>query len=181
MRPNVNTPVSSRAMMLRARERREGGSREHEGGHQTSCLSFHRQLVFTASSLFLREAQIYRTDPTFVMTLPVAVLAALTASAATALTPSHGYAASFAGGRPIAAAVVRDGAHQDLQFPGMRVVRAARSEGGDDGRGGGAPGLPGRPLARRPRASVGVGLSAGDSILSQSAPPRHGSPSCRQR
>ena len=46
------------------------------------------------------------------MTLPVAVLAALTASAAAALTPSHGYAASFAGGRPIAAAVVRDGAHR---------------------------------------------------------------------
>ena len=41
------------------------------------------------------------------MTLAVAVLAALTASAAAALTPSHGYAASFAGGRPIAAAVVR--------------------------------------------------------------------------
>ena len=55
------------------------------------------------------------------MTLPVAVLAALTASAAAALTPSHGYAASFAGGRPIAAAVVRDGAHQDLQFPGMEA------------------------------------------------------------
>ena len=77
--------------------------------------------MFTASSLFLREAQIYRTDPTFVMTLPVAVLAALTASAAAALTPSHGYAASFAGGRPIAAAVWRDGAHQDLQFPGMEA------------------------------------------------------------
>ena len=42
------------------------------------------------------------------MTLPVAVLAALTASAAAALTPSHGYAASFEGGRPIAAAVWRD-------------------------------------------------------------------------
>ena len=55
------------------------------------------------------------------MTLPVAVLAALTASAAAALTPSHGYAASFAGGRPIAAAVWRDGAHQDLQFPGMEA------------------------------------------------------------
>ena len=55
------------------------------------------------------------------MTLAVAVLAALTASAAAALTPSHGYAASFAGGRPIAAAVVRDGAHQDLQFPGMEA------------------------------------------------------------
>ena len=55
------------------------------------------------------------------MTLPVAVLAALTASAAAALTPSHGYAASFASGRPIAAAVVRDGAHQDLQFPGMEA------------------------------------------------------------
>ena len=40
------------------------------------------------------------------MTLPVAVLAALTASATAALTPSHGYAASFAGGRPIAAAVL---------------------------------------------------------------------------
>ena len=53
------------------------------------------------------------------MTLAVAVLAALTASAAAALTPSHGYAASFAGGRPIAAAVWRDGAHQDLQFPGI--------------------------------------------------------------
>ena len=37
--------------------------------------------------------------------------ARVTASAAAALTPSHGYAASFAGGRPIAAAVVRDGAH----------------------------------------------------------------------
>ena len=49
------------------------------------------------------------------------MLAALTASAAAALTPSHGYAASFAGGRPIAAAVWRDGAHQDLQFPGMEA------------------------------------------------------------
>ena len=56
------------------------------------------------------------------MTLPVAVLAALTASAAAPLTPSHGYAASFAGGRPIAAAVVRDGAHQDLQFRRARVA-----------------------------------------------------------
>ena len=55
------------------------------------------------------------------MTLAVAVLAALTASAAAALTPSHGYAASFAGGRPIAAAAVAHGAHQDLQFPGMEA------------------------------------------------------------
>ena len=85
--------------------------------------------MFTASSLFLREAQIYRTDPTFVMTLPVAVLAALTASAATALTPSHGYAASFAGGRPIAAAVWRDGAHQDLQFLGMSRDASATPSG----------------------------------------------------
>ena len=70
------------------------------------------------------------------MTLPFAVLAALTASAAAALTPSHGYAASFAGGRPIAAAVWRDGAHQDLQFPGMEAAGAA-------GRGAGARGKAG--------------------------------------
>ena len=59
------------------------------------------------------------------MTLPVAVLAALTASAAAALTPSHGYAASFAGGRPIAAAVVRarDRRHLREDHKRARVVR----------------------------------------------------------
>ena len=87
-------------------------------------------LVFTPSKPLLpRSANL--TCPLLApqMTLPVAVLAALTASAAAALTPSHGYAASFAGGRPIAAAVWRDGAHQDLQFLGMSRDASATPSG----------------------------------------------------
>ena len=55
--------------------------------------------------------------------LPVAVLAARkTASGSRrTLTPSHGYAASFASGRPIAAAVWRTWTHQTCSSEGMEA------------------------------------------------------------